>query len=188
MNTQTHNNTSNGAASSGAFGQREKIIFGESAQIVKLETEPAQATQSEGNWGPQFTYRLAGNKITWLDPDPHQKMLELGAHAGDELAIAKRKRGRRYVWEVLPVQEEPTPRAATPLPSDRPAPQFSTISAPRETAPPPIRAGERIAGNLMAAALKQAIEACDLAEFHATHDDVRALAITIYIHATEGKK
>ncbi len=191
MNTTQHH--SNGSSANGAASQRGKIYFGESTQIVTLETEPAQATQSEGNWGPQYTYRLAGNLITWLDPPQHQTLLELGAHAGDEVAFTKRKKGSRNVWDILRVEEEPAP---APPPS-----RFSTIGAPRPAPPAPAlntplkspvskpdRSSERISGNLMAAALKQAIEACELAEFHAAHEDVRALAITIYIHGVGGKQ
>src|SRR5713101_852906 len=117
MNTTQHH--SNGSSANGAASQRGKIYFGESTQIVTLETEPAQATQSEGNWGPQYTYRLAGNLITWLDPPQHQTLLELGAHAGDEVAFTKRKKGSRNVWDILRVEEEPAP---APPPS-----RFSTI-------------------------------------------------------------
>jgi hypothetical protein len=42
--------------------------------------------------------------------------------------------------------------------------------------------------NFMAAALTEAIEACNLAGFDARPEDVRALAITIYIQAHGGKQ
>ena len=145
-------------------------------------------------------YFLADNQIGFFDPPSTPEILAVDAHAGDTIAIVKRKAGRANKWEVNRVQgggviprrpETPPAPPAPPIAQERQDPaQAALISKPRATAAPPIRAGnerERITGNLMAAALRQAIEACEAVEFAATHEDIRALAITIYISVTGGK-
>jgi len=186
----THSNTNGGGT---AAPLREKVMFQTNIpQAVTLEFDPPTAAR-EGRFGDQFMYFLGDGKIMWADPPLHEEIKRSGAKAGSELGICKRElrnAGRRHIqWEVNTIEEEPqqpppAPRPPAAAPAARP-----TRSAPRETAPPPIRAGnERIAGNLMAAALREAIEACDLASFDARPEDIRALAITIYINATGGKK
>jgi len=182
----THSNTNGGGA---AAPQREKVTFATNVpQILTLEFNPPTEAR-DGRFGDQYMYFLGDGKIMWADPPLHEEIVRSGAKAGSEIGICKRElrnAGRRHIqWEVGLVEEEP---AQPPAAIARPA----IVSAPRATAPPPIRAGsERIAGNLMAAALKEAIEAVDAMEgsgFNFDTSDVRALAITIYINATGGKK
>jgi hypothetical protein len=180
----------NGGASGAPL--REKVMFQTNLpQAVTLEFDPPTQAR-DGRFGDQFMYFLGDNRIMWADPPLHEEIKRSGAKAGSEIGICKRalrNAGRRHIqWEVAveeePQQPPPVPRPPASAPAARP-----TRSAPRETAPPPIREGrERVSGNLMAAALREAIEACDLAEFDARPEDIRALAITIYINTIGGKK
>jgi hypothetical protein len=184
MTPYQQNQRSNGGGA--AAPQRDKVTFAINVpQVLTLEFNPPTDAR-EGRFGDQFMYFLGENKILWADPPLHEEILRSGAKAGSEIGICKRElrnAGRRHIqWEVGVVEDEP---AQPPTAVARPA----IVSRPRATAPPPIRAGsEHIAGNLMAAALQQAIEACELSGFDARPEDIRALAITIYIHATGGKK
>ena len=121
---------------------------------------------------------------------------------------------RRIQWEVEPFRElGHTARAPLTQPSARSAPAPCAPpakSAPIATSERPVFAGETGSqartspvpapgtgepacfppvktGNQMADALKLALEACELAGFEARTEDIRALAITIYIQATGGK-
>jgi hypothetical protein len=170
MNTQQGNG---GAASPRV--PRVKVSFRlHVPEFVTLEFDPPREAKP-GQWGDQFMYFLAENRIAFVEPVVHEKLVALGARAGESFAITKEPKG---AWEVK------RPHAAS---VEAPA----QVSAPR-TAPPPIRAGNEAAsttGNVMAHALKQAMEACQLAEFHeASREDIRALAITIYITTTGGRK
>lgn len=158
-------------------------------QVVTLEFDPP-AEPREGNWGPQYMYFCGENRIAFLDPPVHEQILALDAHAGDTLAIVKRKSGRANRWEVNRVEAgRVQPAPPRPAPEAARAPRETVRTPAKSTSPPPIREGhEHIAGNLMASALKQAIEACDLCEFAATHEDLRAMAISIYISATGGRQ
>jgi hypothetical protein len=196
MNTHT-----NGGGSAAPQQQREKVSFSTNIPVlVQLEFDPPQQARA-GRFGDQFMYFLADQKIMWVEPEAHAEILRAGAVAGSELAICKRElrnAGRKHIqWEVVLQQEEPEPRqpahtappaaaeafarAATPRPA---ASAAAPRSAPRTSRP----VTELVAGNLMTAALRQAMEACEQAGFEARTEDVRALAITIYIAATGGKK
>ncbi|GEM_PF-6165079 len=164
----------NGAAALPRGGARQKVTFEVNVPVtVRLEFDPP-AEPREGIYGPQYMYFLQGDRIMFADPPLHQAIRAKHAAAGATLIICKRKQGRSNVWEVH------RPGEATIEP---PAP-------PRSIAPPPIRAGNEeigASGNVMAAALRDAIQACKLAGFAASNEDIRALAITIYIAVTGGK-
>jgi len=173
MNTHT-----NGGARGGAAPQREKVSFSTNIPVlVQLEFDPPTEAR-EGRFGDQYMYFLAGNRIMFIEPELHAEIVKAGCGAGSELAICKRElrnAGRKHIqWEVVTQQEEPTHEA--------PAPRSSPRQASPAAAPP------RVSGNFMAAALTEAIEACNLASFDARPEDVRALAITIYIQAHGGKQ
>jgi len=174
MNTHTNGGARGGAAPQ----QREKVSFSTNIPVlVQLEFDPPTEAR-EGRFGDQYMYFLAGNRIMFIEPELHAEILKAGCGAGSEVAICKRElrnAGRKHIqWEVVTQQEEPTHEA--------PAPR----SAPRQASP--AIAPPRASGNFMAAALTEAIEACNLAGFDARPEDVRALAITIYIQAHGGKQ
>lgn len=185
MNTHT-----NGGGARGAAPQREKVSFSTNIPVlVQLEFDPPTEAR-EGRFGDQYMYFLAGNRIMFIEPELHTEIVKAGCGAGSEVAICKRElrnAGRKHIqWEVVTQQEEPAADEA-------PAPVYDSRSKPRQAspaiAPPAARATrEATSGNFMAAALKEAIEACDLASFEARPEDVRALAITIYIQAHGGKQ
>jgi hypothetical protein len=151
-------------------------------QVVTLEFDPPTEARP-GNWGDQFMYFCADNKTLWAEPEVHAQIVALEAHAGDVVAIVKRKVGRANRWEVNLVREgKMQPNAPQASPAEKPL-----ASMPR-SAPTQLSGQDRITGNLMTAALKQAIEAVEEAGLHATTEDIRALAITIYITATGGRK
>jgi hypothetical protein len=165
--------------------------------LVQLEFDPPTEARA-GRFGDQYMYFLAENRIMWLDPEPHTEILRTGAHAGDQVAICKRElknAGRKHIrWEVVLQQEEPAQPAQPHHELHSPAAAEAFTRAP---APPPRSAprtsrpvADLVAGNLMTAALAQAIEALEAnQEKGYTFDasDARALAITIYIAATGGK-
>jgi hypothetical protein len=184
MNNQQQQQQTNGGASA---PQREKVTFSTNTPVlVQLEFDPPTQARA-GRFGDQYMYVLAENRIMWVEPEVHQEIVRTGAQAGSELAICKRElrnAGRKHIqWEVVTQEEEP-PQEPPPAPAPRPAASAAAPrSAPRTSRP----VTELVSGNLMTAALKQAMEACQQAGFEARSEDVRALAITIYIAATGGK-
>jgi hypothetical protein len=170
---QAQNGTQEGPRS--ARPSRVKVTFSLNVpQIFTLDGEPPQDV-TPGNWGDQYRYFLAEGRIAFVEPVVHEKLMQLGAAAGETFMVTK---GSKGAWEVK------RPFAAV----EREAPQ---VSRPR-TAPPPIRQGneEKAAVyNCMAEAISQAMEAVKLSGFEeATREDIRALAITIYISTTGGRK
>jgi hypothetical protein len=176
MNTHT----SNGGARGGAAPQREKVSFSTNIPVlVQLEFDPPTEAR-EGRFGDQYMYFLAGNRIMFIEPELHAEIVKAGCGAGSEVAICKRElrnAGRKHIqWEVVTHQEEPAHEAPPPR-----------QLVPSAQAPRAVVRGEKDR-NFMAAALTEAIEACNLAGFDARPEDVRALAITIYIQAHGGKQ
>jgi len=191
MNPYPRHQDEGAAQPRGPRTTRTKVTFeNDKPQVVTLEFDPPTEPR-EGNWGPQYMYFLSGEQIGFFEPAVHAQIVALDCHAGDTIAITKRKAGRANRWEVNAVVNgrmitvgEPAREAAHQLAS---APR-----AIRETAPPPIRPGNESAsttGNTMAHALTQAMEACKLSGFEeASREDIRALAITIYITLSGGRK
>ncbi len=172
MNTSTH---TNGAAQ--PRGSREKVTFDINIpQVVKLDFNPPTDPR-DGLYGPQFMYFVDdGARILWADPALHEELIAISARAGDTIAIVKRKRGRAVTWEANQVKDgRVQPAAASPRRSAAPSAQTSSHAAEEEIAE------AVLLENPMTAALRQAIDACAEAGFEATHEDIRALAITIYI-------
>lgn len=90
--------------------QREVIRPGESPVIVSLKFD--EPLEVEGQFGTQFQYActLEGkDAVMWLPREAKLAIENAGAKRGDEIAIAKRKEGRRNVWQVQKVEEEPLP-------------------------------------------------------------------------------
>lgn len=156
-------------------GGRIKITFELNApQEMRLEFDPPTEAR-EGAWGPQYMYFVDGDRIAFLEPEAHQQIVDLGAKHGSLVCIVKRKAGRRVNWEVA--VDVP---AAVPPPPDPPL-----RSQPRPRADLAETLAEK---NLMTAALRQAIEACEANEFNARPEDIRALAISIYIQLAGGRR
>jgi len=184
--------TQNGGA--GTRPPRAKVTFSLNVpQVFTLDGEPPRECVP-GNWGDQFRYFLEEGRIAFVEPVVHEKLLALDAHAGETFMVTK---GSKGAWEVkrpfAAVETHHRENASHARPPERP------LSAPR-TAPPPVRPGNEACTerserehatvyNCMAEALTQAMEACKLSGFEeATREDIRALAITIYISTTGGRK
>jgi hypothetical protein len=168
------------AQTRGAQSQRTKVNFEINIPtVVQLEFNPPVEPR-EGRFGPQFMYFVNdGLEIGWFDPPLHTAIIESNALAGDTIAIVKRRAGRTIRWEVNHVKPEQHAAQAPPPPA-------ALVSAPRDRAA--LIQRELVSTNLMTAALRQAIDAAHETEFAATHEDIRALAITIYIASTGGRK
>jgi hypothetical protein len=216
-NTNTNGHTAT-APSGGGFGSREKVIFELNTPVtLKLEFDPPEESRP-GMWGEQYQYKLAGNRIAWLEPALHAQLVENGARTGDTFHVCKRRVGRRTEWEIQlatssnsqpiataaplasaprPVpQPQPAPRPQPQPEPEPPGPEPATARAPappEEERPIDARNTARVSGNIMQAALRSAIDAAADAAGYAEGrglqismrtEDIRALAITIYIQAT----
>lgn len=195
-------------------GQREKVIFQINSPVAITLERDRPSWPVDGNWGPQFMYSLEGDRVAFLEPEVHEQLLAANAQQGDTFTITKTKDGRKNVWVVMrgdvaaqaaraisapaPAQAQPTPLPMRRAPASTPAinarieaaeKENAATRAAREASPAP----QRISGNVMQAALVCAIEATHAAAAHAesigasyrpSSEDVRALAITIYIEVT----
>lgn len=181
--------------------QREKVIFEVNApRAVTIERDPPDYP-TEGNWGPQWMYFLADNQIMFVEPDVHEQLIQEGAAHGKTFTITKTKDGRKNKWIVIrgDVEAQAARAIRAPAPAPRPeAPAPRPAQRAEAPAPAPEPAPERtqrqhVSGNVMQAALCSAIDATHRAEeyaesigsaYRASSEDVRALAITIYIEVT----
>ena len=164
--------------------------FGEPC-IVQLSHAPADAIQREGQYGIDFEFHVNSDSgIMWLPPDAKRALEASGATEGDEIAITKIKRGRQTLWAVERVADETPRKPAAPPQAKQPAPPAAT-PAPRAAEP------ARPAAQMLAAALYSAIDATIAANEYAAHkglpirlggDDIRSLAITLYIDARKEAK
>ncbi len=188
--------------------QRQKVTFDlNTPQLLTLEFDPPSQAR-EGKWGEQYMYWLAEEKTLWAEPLLHAKIKATRATAGDQILITKRKQktqsgGYTVAWEVQRVTAQDLARAqaaleaghqlAQELPPPAP-PKHQTKHAPRRLPPsPPL--DKRLPAekftpppSRLADCLKEAIAACNAAQFNATSEDVRCLAITLFIQANGGRR
>jgi hypothetical protein len=157
-----------------------------------------------------------GEQVTlFADPELHEEITRTGAKALDRLAICKREMrnaaGRQARYEVVfqgregflqnsPAAPQPGPQLASAprqLPPQAQAPAAALAQALPEWALPqpltnpnlPHAAKGSSGNNPMTHALRLAMEACAESGFaEATREDIRALAITIYIQLLGGRK
>jgi len=176
----------NGGTAHSRGAQRTKLNFEINIPVViTLEFNPPEE-ERPGRFGPQFMYFVNdGLEIGFFDPPLHDAIVATGARAGDTLAIVKRRNGRATRWEVNQVK-------GGKVIANAPPPEAQLVSAPSRRDPQ--RAAniqsELLSTNLMTAALRQAIEACEETGFaEKCHpEDVRAIAITIYISLCGGRQ
>jgi hypothetical protein len=186
MNSNTYTDRGAAGAPARQNGTRTKVNFDANVPtFITLEREPPE-WPVEGKFGDQFMYSLTHNQITWVEPVVHEKIVELyRKHRAREFCITRIKSGRSVSWDVQHVSDETRsqPRAATPAPA---AAQESPFDATGRPSP-----------NMMASAMRTALEAVIETEalaqrsghaYKATGEDIRALAITIFIQACGGKK
>ena len=174
---------------------RERVSFEWNvATTVVLE---GTGYQQDGRTGPEYRYFLGGNRIMWVPPEVHAQIQRLNAAAGSELVITRHKTGRNAAtWTVQEVAEEPAqPEPATPprssRPAARPAPEPRSTATQQQRIPEPDGAITS-----MYAALCAAIRIASEAEKYAQQigrpvafetGDIRAMAASMYIHATGGR-
>jgi hypothetical protein len=173
---------------------RVKVVFEvNTPRAITIERDPPEYP-TEGNWGEQWQYFLAGNEIAWVEPEVHNQLIALGAAHGKTFTVTKTKVGRANKWVVMPgdVAEQAARAISAPAPAPRPA-QRAEAPAPAPEPAPQTTPRSHVSGNVMQAALCSAIDATHRAEeyaestgasYRASSEDVRALAITIYIEVT----
>jgi hypothetical protein len=204
-----------GPAAASSSGTRSRLTFDPPGVPTFVRPEMVPTRSVEGRNGPQYMWMFEGAGIAWFDPDFHQELCACIETSGAaELAITKHvRKGQPPRFEVQPVaevDEQPQPpvtprswprsrgeaKANVPAVAARRiqevkarAPQHNHEEAnERETAPP---------CNSMAAALMEAMlavhEVIAIATAHGvpwkpSSEDIRALAITIYINQNGGRK
>jgi hypothetical protein len=194
----THSSKNGGA--SGAL--RDKVTFQANIPVAVILAFDPPTEARPGRFGEQFMYFLEEDRIMFAEPELHEEIVRAGAAARDHVTICKRElrnaAGRRIQWEVSLLRNAALPNESAAAHETRlqhraaAAPAIAPTAAPprtrTETLTPPFTVEASTRPNLMAEALAQAIEACELNLFDARPEDIRALAITIYITATGGKR
>lgn len=203
------------SANGNSYALRQKVTFAANvATIIELEDD---GKETEGKWGTQYQYFLAGNQIMWVEPDLRAAIWQCGARAGNQVSITKREikegRTKRVQWEVQRVIEQaprntggnspakPGPTQAAPAESQPSADPFERFSdKPRPKPEAPLEADQldipTIEGEQLRA-LKAAIRIALHAQAYAKQvglpimfnaGDVRAMATTMAISAREVRR
>jgi hypothetical protein len=167
---------------------REPVRF--DPNVPQTVTIESTGTAQPGRDGPEFRYMLEGGKIMWVAEEAH-KQIERAKRTdpqGDTFTITKRKSGRAAAtWEVVQHADEPQP-----APAPRPAPA-AALAPPRQAQLP--AQGEPYSTTLYTC-LCAAMRDAQAAEAFAAQigrpvafetADVRAMAATLFIHATGGR-
>jgi hypothetical protein len=196
-------------------GTRTKISFDPPRVPVLLKPENFPTRSVDGRDGPQYMWFFEGGQVAWFDPDFHEEIRScMEVSNCTEIAITKHvRKGQRPRFEVQPVEEIQQPGGFDPAPPP-PSPSRPSVAqtaarrideikratppqlpftqqpeAPPNFATPPC--------NAMSAALMEAMlavhEVIAIATAHAiawkpSAEDIRALAITIYIQSHGGRK
>jgi hypothetical protein len=190
-------------STNGTTGLREKIAF--QANLPTLLTlDHSDGQPCAGRYGEQYMYTFdRGTKIAWLDPEVRAAIQRTGAGEGDQIFITRgetREGNRKKItWNVERVEDEPAqPQARLapkpPATCTRPGPDAPRPAAPQ---PPPSSSGNGAARAALADALAIAIDVAAEAEQLAAHkglavrfqaEDIRALALTVYIGSSRGER
>jgi hypothetical protein len=186
---------------------RERISFRQGTpQEVTLEGD-GNATHCAGQNGPEVRYFLQGHRIMWVPLEVGDLMTR--AAAGQDATFAITKHKAPQPWTVIHLEDEPAAAQGNgwPGPEQQPAPRPAAAprqqSAPRPRQEPTAGApqqgtlpGEQPYSTQMYTALCAAIRVAAAAEDFAQKQvgravafqtaDVRAIAATLFIHATGG--
>jgi len=147
----------------------------------------------------EWRYKLSDDKIMWVPDDVHNQITQrLQAGPGSCLTITHHKgtgRNGQEFWTVVATPDDTqatAPQAAPPpAPPATPAPAARRAPAPQQQLP---AQGEPY-GTSMYTSLCAAIQAAAAAERYAAEigrpmafdtSDIRAIAATLFIHATGG--
>jgi hypothetical protein len=183
--------------------QRQRVSFDlNRPQLLTLEFDPPSQARP-GKFGEQYMYWLQGDLTLWAEPELHARIVATGATAGDQLLLTKRKQrtqagGYAVTWSAQRVNPQDVEKAREALDAGEalaaelppPAPTHHTRrippSKPIERRLPPEKFAQQLHG--MAAALREALDACAAVCWNPNPEDVRALAITIYIQNHGGRQ
>ena len=199
-------------------GTRSKITFDPPRVPVILTPEAIPANPVPGRNGPQFQWLFQGHQIAWFDPDFHAELCAcLEVSNCRDLAITKHvQRGQPPRFTVQGVADEtepqqpggfdppqppPVPRRPTPAQTAarrideikrsqaKPSRVWPTVEAAEaETAPPCNAMSQALMEAMLAVHEVLAIATAHGMPWKPSSEDIRALAITIYIHSNGGKK
>lgn len=156
--------------------------------IVRLDFD--EPIQREGRHGIDYQYTVNHDAgIMWLPKEAKQKIDALQAQAGDEISIAKTKRGNKVAWLIERVDDETAPQPqrqqqqtaqhigrpsghqpeATEPVTQRPNGQGPLTTAERQAARPAeqYKTSQRPEAEMLAGALYCAIDAAISAEQYA---------------------
>lgn len=175
--------------------QRQKLTLPDDGPlVVRLDFGP-EGVEYPSKFGKGTEYMYTCNDdscILYLKPEARTQVIRSGAQAGDEIAITKVRNGNRvdYRVQVMADAQEPAQPAAAPPRPTRPA----AAAATHRGAPAPARAASGpqtvspIMGRCLAMAAVAVKESLDMMqslglelEGGITYEDVRTIAITLYI-------
>ena len=178
---------------------RERVSYEPNLpQTVTLESAGVEQAGRDGT--PEFRYMLEGGRIMWVAEEAH-RAIQRATQADPQsncFTITKRKSGKNAAtWEVIQHADEPpayTPPASQPSPAAaRPAPQPATpANTSTRQGGLPDATGEPYSTTLyscLCAAIRDAAEAEKFAQqigrpLGFDTGDIRAMAATLFIHAT----
>lgn len=195
-------------------GPRNKVKFTANVpQTLTLEMDPPTEAAPSQFDGEEYMYSIANGFVLFAPAELHIEILRTRAKARHQITIVKRSMrnaaGTTNTWEVenntMQAQgwQQPAPTHATqrdPRAALRDAPPGPALAARPEARPAaealrnelnrPARAEAlpafKVSNNPMTHAIRMAMEAVQEAQFEeATREDIRALAITIYIQAAK---
>jgi hypothetical protein len=198
-----HPSNGGGNGNGRQFPRRNKIMWG--ANQTHTVTIESAGTIQEGQYGPQMRYNLTENAIMWLDPAASDQ-IERATH-GDPRettwTISKRKAPNgRITWQCVQHEQPPNePANHAPAPQAKPKPAPRPAAAPAEITPQPSQAAiPPTDGDPWSASMFQclcaALRVAKSAEEYSVRigrplaldsDSVRAIAVTLFIHATGGR-
>jgi len=194
--------------SSAAQPLRDRISFGTN-QPTEIQLErggsPSESTARDGS--SEYRYFLAHHQIMWVPEDVHQAIQRDQAGPDGQFAVTKHRAPKPWTVIHLDATEPaagwtaPDQQPAPPAPPARPAPAPVAAPRPRQE-PTPAQPqqqslpAEQPFSTSMYSSLCAAIKTAQAAEEYGQHigrpvafdtSDIRAIAATLFIHATGGR-
>jgi hypothetical protein len=175
---------------------REKIAF--TFNLPYEVTLEGQGVEQEGRNGPEYRYFLSGRRIMWVPPEAHALIQRAtgGEPTGESFEITRHKTGKdSATWEVVHLDDSAPEVAYAPPPAPAEQRKASPLAPPASPPPAPAEAANGPMSSTLYTALCAAIRTAAAAEKFAQSigrqvafetADIRAMAATLYIGATEG--
>jgi hypothetical protein len=172
---------------------RQRITFRQNQ--TQTVTPEAAGVEQSGNNGIEYRYKLEGNAIMWVPLEVHQAIEAAQAGWPATFEITKHAKG----WLTVHIADEPAP-APVPIAAPRPRPNATERALAGIAAPPAqpnlphTTAAEPYSASMytaLCAAIRTAAAAKEFARsigraIAFETGDVRAIAATLFIHASEG--